>query len=219
MGSTSGHGHGGHDAHGAATAAHTDSTGGPRKGKVGVRVVGRPDSLEQRLYLPEVLKGLGSTAKHFFANLFARKYTVTVEYPEETVKYPERNRGLHRLMHRESGEVRCVACMLCPTICPAHCITIVAEETGNQNEKRPKIFEIDELRCVVCGLCVEACPCDAIRMDTGVHAPAVDFRGDSILGKIDLLKRGTLSKAAQGGIGGDWRDRQPTMKQYDPESK
>ena len=33
---------------------------------------------------------------------------------------------------------------MCPTICPAHCITIVAEETGNQNEKRPKIFEIDE---------------------------------------------------------------------------
>ena len=75
---------------------------------------------------------------------------------------------------------------------------------------------LDELRCVVCGLCVEACPCDAIRMDTGVHAPAVDFRGDSILGKIDLLKRGTQSKAVQGGIGPDWRTRQPTVKQYDP---
>ena len=102
-------------------------------------------------------------------------------------------------MDREDSEVRCVACMLCPTDCPAHCITIVAEDTGKASEKRPKIFEIDELRCVVCGLCVEACPCDAIRMDTGVHAPSVDFRGDSILGKIDLLKRGTQSKAVQGG--------------------
>jgi NADH-quinone oxidoreductase subunit I len=205
-----------HEHHGSGAASPAAPGGAPRKGKIGIRVVGRPNSLEQSLYLPEVIKGLGVTAKHFFANLFARKYTVTVEYPEEKVKYPERNRGLHRLMHREDGQVRCVACMLCPTVCPAHCITIVAEETGNKNEKRPKIFEIDELRCVVCGLCVEACPCDAIRMDTSVHAPAVDFRGDSILGKIDLLKRGTQSKAVQGGIGSDWRTAQPTVKQYDP---
>jgi NADH-quinone oxidoreductase subunit I len=182
------------------------SHAGPRHGKVGVLVVGRPDSFEQRAYLPEVIRGLGVTARHFFANLFTRKYTVTVEYPEQTVKYPPRNRGLHRLMLREDGDVRCVACMMCPTACPAHCITIIAEDTGNKNEKRPAVFEIDELRCIVCGLCVEACPCDAIRMDTGVHAPAVDFRGDAILGKIDLLKRGTLSTAVQGGVGGDWRE-------------
>lgn len=199
------------------SAAHTEKTGPevapktpsgpPRRGQVGVRIVGRPDSLEQRVYLPEVIKGLGITAKHFFANIFAQKYTVTVQYPEQRAKYPPRHRGLHRLMRREDGEVRCVACMLCPTICPAHCITIVAEETGNKNEKRPKLFEIDELRCIVCGLCVEACPCDAIRMDTGVHAPAVDFRGDSVLGKIDLLKRGELSTAVQGGLGGSWRQK------------
>ena len=109
-------------------------------------------------------------------------------------------------VEREDGEVRCVACMLCPTVCPAHCITIVPEETGNKNEKRPKVFEIDELRCVVCGLCVEACPCDAIRMDTGVHAPAVEFRGDAIFAKLDLLKRGTQSVATQGGVGSDWRE-------------
>jgi hypothetical protein len=47
-------------------------------------------------------------------------------------------------------------------------------------------------------------------MDTGVHAPAVDFRGDSILGKIDLLKRGELSTATQGGVGGDWRKKTAT---------
>jgi NADH-quinone oxidoreductase subunit I len=187
--------------------ATSPAQSGPHHGKIGVRVVGRPDSLEQRLYLPEIIKGLGVTARHFFANLFTRKYTVTVEYPEQTVKYPPRNRGLHRLMLREDGDVRCVACMMCPTACPAHCITIVAEDTGNKNEKRPKVFEIDELRCIVCGLCVEACPCDAIRMDTGVHAPAVDFRGDAILGKVDLLKRGTQSIAVQGGVGGDWREK------------
>ena len=200
--------------HSEASSQSSDPAG--RKGKIGVRVVGRPDSLEQRIYLPEVIRGLGVTAKHFFANLFSRKYTVTVEYPEQKLKYPERNRGLHRLMLRDDGHVRCVACMLCPTVCPAHCITIVPEETGNNNEKRPRIFEIDELRCVVCGLCVEACPCDAIRMDSGVHAPAVDYRGDAIQTKIDMLKRGTQSVATQGGVGADWREKQPTVKQYDP---
>ena len=201
--------------HPPAHSETTPQTSG-KVGKVGVRVVGRPDSLEQRVYLPEVIRGLGVTAKHFFANLFSRKYTVTVQYPEEKVKYPDRNRGLHRLMLRDDGQVRCVACMLCPTVCPAHCITIVPEETGNKNEKRPRIFEIDELRCVVCGLCVEACPCDAIRMDSGVHAPAVDFRGDAIQTKIDMLKRGTSSVATQGGVGHEWRQKQPSVKQYDP---
>jgi len=206
------------DKHHASPAAPASgqAAGAPRKGTIAVRVVGRPDSLEQRIYLPEVVKGLGVTAKHFFANLFSRKYTVTVEYPEQKVKYPPRNRGLHRLMHREDGEVRCVACMLCPTVCPAHCITIVPEETGNGNEKRPKVFEIDELRCVVCGLCVEACPCDAIRMDTGEHATAVDFRGDAILGKLDLLKRGAPSTAHQGGVGGEWRQKADKTRDSTP---
>ena len=101
---------------------------------------------------------LGVTMRHFFTNIAKPSGIPTLQYPEETLKYPERFRGLHRLMLRDDGSVRCVACMCCPTICPAHCITIVAEETGNGNEKRPAIFEIDELRCVVCGLCVEAMP-------------------------------------------------------------
>src|SRR4029079_5610512 len=104
-------------------------------------------------------------------------------------------------MPREAGAVRCVACQGCSTACPAHCITIVAEETGNANEKRPAIFEIDEPRCVVCSLGVAGCACHAIRMEGGVHAPPTERRVDGILGKADLLKRGTLSAAVQGGVG------------------
>ena len=179
-------------------------------GHIGVKVVERPSGLEQDAYLSAVVKGLGVTMRHFFENLFGRKYIVTVQYPEETRPYPARNRGLHHLTKRDDGEVRCVACMCCPTACPAHCITIVAEDTGNPNEKRPRIFEIDELRCVVCGLCVEACPCDAIRMDTGTHAPPVVHRGDAVIGKLDLMKlTRTKSTAVQGGIGERWRDVQP----------
>ena len=134
----------------------------------------------------------------------------TVNYPEEKVTYPERFRGLHRLMLRDDGAVRCVACMCCPTVCPAHCITIVPEESDNKGiEKRPAIFEIDELRCVVCGLCVEACPCDAIRMDTGEHARPVEERADSIETKESMMKRGIKSIAKQGGEGPAWRDHGP----------
>ena len=190
-------------------AAHT----GPRKGKIGVVVVQRPNSAEQAMFVPAIVKGLGVTMKHFFENLFGGKHIVTVQYPEEKVAYPHRYRGLHRLMKRDDGAVRCVACMCCPTVCPAHCITIVAEETGNANEKRPKIFEIDELRCIACGLCVEACPCDAIRMDTGIHMPPTEHRYDAILGKNDLLSRGDASTAHQGGIGGDWKEKQPVVPQ------
>jgi NADH-quinone oxidoreductase subunit I len=165
-----------------------------------IKVVARPSSAEQQVYVPAVIEGLGVTMRHFFQNLFKRKNIVTVEYPEQKVPYPPRYRGLHRLMKREDGSVRCVACMCCPTICPAHCITIVAEETGNPSEKRPRIFEIDELRCIVCGLCVEACPCDAIRMDTGVHMQPTERRAAAILGKNDLLSRGGASTAVQGGV-------------------
>jgi NADH-quinone oxidoreductase subunit I len=49
-------------------------------------------------------------------------------------------------------------------------------------------FEIDELRCIVCGFCVEACPKDAIRMDTGTHAPAVLSRPLAVFDKQALLK-------------------------------
>jgi NADH-quinone oxidoreductase subunit I len=179
-----------------------DQTFKKRVSKATTRVVTRPESLKQELLIPGIAKGLGVTMRHFFGNILSKKETVTVEYPEEKVKYPERNRGLHRLMHREDGSVRCVACMCCPTACPAHCITIIPEETGNANEKRPAVFEIDELRCIVCGLCVEACPCDAIRMDTGEHAHPTDKRVTAILGKNDLLEKGAASIATQGGVPG-----------------
>ena len=47
-------------------------------------------------FLPAILKGLGVTARHFFRNVFGRKYTATVEYPDQKPPYPERYRGVHR---------------------------------------------------------------------------------------------------------------------------
>ncbi|MGN6105142.1 MAG: NuoI/complex I 23 kDa subunit family protein [Kofleriaceae bacterium] len=186
--------------------------------------VARPEAHETT-FLAATAKGLGVTLKHFAKNFFLplkklsarnapgapvdekwKNEIETVQYPEEKVTYPERFRGLHRLTMREDGAVRCVACMCCPTVCPAHCITIIpAESDDNGIEKRPAVFEIDELRCVVCGLCVEACPCDAIRMDTGVHAGPVEDRANAIETLESLLARGVRSTATQGGEGPDWR--------------
>jgi NADH-quinone oxidoreductase subunit I len=190
-----------------------------------VRVV-RPEP-HDATFLAAGARGFTVTLKHFARNLFLplrkasaraklgapvdekwRNEIETVQYPEEKVTYPERFRGLHRLMLREDGAVRCVACMCCPTVCPAHCITIVPAETDNKGvEKKPAIFEIDELRCVVCGLCVEACPCDAIRMDTGDHAKPVEDRADGIETLESMLARGIRSTAVQGGEGPAWKDR------------
>lgn len=205
----------------------------------GVRTVRihRPGAAEAS-FLPAAVKGLGITLKHFAKNLFRSREKgdiETVEYPRLPRKgeafegilpdpherpeeypeyYPDRYRGLHRLMKRPDDRVRCVACMCCPTVCPANCITIVPAETDDQGvEKYPAVFEIDELRCVVCGLCVEACPCDAIRMDTGMHAPPVEERGNGIWTRDEMLanhpvhkKRDEFSTAVQGGSGAEWRD-------------
>lgn len=142
-------------------------------------------------FIPEITKGIGITLRHVVKNLFGNaeeKYTRTVSYPEVKVEYPERFRGMHRLVPRDDGTPRCVACFMCSTACPARCISIEAEQSEEASiEKRPIRFEIDELKCIFCGLCVEACPEDAIRMDTGNHATPVTNRADAIWGKVDLL--------------------------------
>jgi NADH-quinone oxidoreductase subunit I len=212
-----------HDDHvGPKVLAETTSSAGKVRRTI---QVARPTN-EDTSYLAASSQGFVVTLKHFARNLFLplRKASVrakagapvdekwkneieTVQYPEEKVTYPERFRGLHRLMLREDGAVRCVACMCCPTVCPAHCITIVPAETDNKGiEKKPATFEIDELRCVVCGLCVEACPCDAIRMDTGDHAKPVEDRADAVESLESMLKRGIKSSAKQGGEGPNWRE-------------
>lgn len=157
-------------------------------------------------YLPEIFKGLRSTMRHFFKNtkemaLGQRNDPVlegfeegvtTIAYPEQKRPYPERFRGLHRLLHREDGSPRCVACLCCSTACPAQCIHIVPGEYEEGDPRRgyeryPVEFVIDELRCVFCGFCVEACPCDAIRMDTGMHATPYDSREQFIYEKDTLM--------------------------------
>jgi NADH-quinone oxidoreductase subunit I len=177
----------------------------------------------EKVYLPEVAKGLGITLKHVFKNIFGgedTRYTRTVSYPEEKVTYPERFRGMHRLTPREDGNPRCVACFMCSTACPARCINIVAEESDDKSvEKRPKVFEIDELKCIFCGMCVEACPEDAIRMDTGDHVKPFTNRADAVFGKVDLLSNlgRTEKKGEQPVYQGAHEHRARQVPQHAPE--
>jgi NADH-quinone oxidoreductase subunit I len=160
------------------------------------KLVSKPGrTFVEQAYIPEIVKGLSVTMRHFFKNTFNKRENteiVTIAYPEEKRVYPERFRGVHRLTHRNDGSPRCVACLCCSTACPAQCIHIEAAEYQPDDprygyERFPKVFVIDELRCIFCGYCVEACPCDAIRMDTGVHMPASTRREHFIFDKEMLM--------------------------------
>jgi NADH-quinone oxidoreductase subunit I len=164
----------------------------------------------ERLYLPEILRGLAVTLFHFGRNLslhilhslgFAQetRAAYSTQYPEERKRYPDTYRGSHRLTLKEDGSVRCTACFLCATACPANCIHIEAgEHPDSEVEKYPMRYEIDTLRCIYCGMCVEACPCDAIRMDTYVHPRIWGFSRTDFIESKDVLM-GRSRTLAEGG--------------------
>ncbi len=157
-------------------------------------------------YVPEIVRGLALTSRHFFRNMFFHtmhafglfrkiQAAVTIQYPEEHRPTSSRLRTRHRLTKREDGAPRCVACMLCETVCPARCIYITA--TGNPDpniEKMPAKFDIDLGKCVYCGFCVEVCPEDAIRMDTQIQTTAATSRQDMLLDINELLNPGSRGK-------------------------
>lgn len=157
---------------------------------MGIKIIKREgNTLRERLYLPAIFGGMKTTLSHFIKNLKDTSAIPTLSYPEEQpTDITSRYRGVHRLTKREDGSVRCVACFMCATACPAECIFIEAQErTDGVDEKMPEVFTIDLLECVFCGGCVEACPCDAIRMDTGIFAFVAKEREDFLLTKEKLL--------------------------------
>jgi NADH-quinone oxidoreductase subunit I len=141
--------------------------------------------LLEKLYLPAIAKGLQTTMSHLF------KPKVTQQYPEEQPDLPPNYRGVHRLNRDDKGRVKCVACYMCSTACPAHCIDIVAAASPwPDREKYPETFVIDELRCIYCGMCEQACPCDAIELTslfdfTGTSREEMMFDKEKLLSVFD----------------------------------
>ncbi len=106
-----------------------------------------------------LLDGLRLTLSYFFSK------KVTLQYPDEKWDVARRWRGRHVLLKHASGKIKCVACMLCATVCPAECISIEAAAEPD-NRKYPEKYTIDLGRCIFCGYCVEVCPKEAIEMST-----------------------------------------------------
>lgn len=139
-----------------------------------------------RIGLIAIVKGLFMTLRHFFRPKF------TIQYPEETRKVltGTKLRGQHKLNKDDQGRTKCVACLLCQTACPSHCIEITpgpAPAQWGDRDKFPVEFKIDMLRCIYCGMCEEACPCDAIVL-TDRPYPVTYSREGMIYNKERLLQ-------------------------------
>jgi len=156
-----------------------------------------PSTFLERTYLGPIFSGLGVTLRHFMRNIMGKKDIATIEYPEVKRQYSERLRGRHILTTREDGKLRCVACFMCETACPANCIHIEAEENPGEDvarEKRPKVYQIDLLRCIYCGFCVDACPEEAIIMSR-THEMAFEERSEAIVGIEELKQKAPIEES------------------------
>ncbi|MEM1165708.1 MAG: NADH-quinone oxidoreductase subunit I [Planctomycetota bacterium] len=172
-----------------------------------LRLERKPMTAIETTYLPEIIRGFGTTLRHFATSFGQSRFpgqpktSQTMQYPEERKEHlPVEEGGMHvgnfRAVHRlnrdEEGRVKCVACMMCPTICPANCIHIeAAESPWDDREKYPAKFEIDELRCIFCGMCEEACPVDAIELSpmydvVGLTRQEMIFDKEKLLSVYDL---------------------------------
>jgi len=152
-----------------------------------------PMNFWEATFLPAVVDGLQATGRHVVST------PVTQMYPEVASELPRHYRGVHRLNRDDAGRVKCVACMMCATACPARCIDIVAQEAPKDDpkwadrDKFPKSFVIDELKCIYCGMCEEACPVDAIELThiydlTGMSRQEMQFDKEKLLSVFDQTK-------------------------------
>jgi NADH-quinone oxidoreductase subunit I len=134
----------------------------------------------QKIYIPEILKGLWMT----FGQMFKPKFTQ--QFPEDRFKPESSFRGRPVLV-TENGVERCVACGLCARVCPALAIEIQASETGLEKERYPIKFEINMVRCIFCGFCEEVCPEEAIVMSKE-YLLVFSSQQEALFGKEKLLK-------------------------------
>jgi NADH-quinone oxidoreductase subunit I len=128
----------------------------------------------------DILRGMSVTGTYFVVD------KVTVEYPKEKLQTYPRFRGVQALLtDPETGDTKCVACMLCATICPSRCITVVGEQTP-EGRSRPATFDLDLSHCIFCGLCEEVCPEAAIVMTRHYELATYD-KSDFFLSKEKLI--------------------------------
>ena len=89
---------------------------------ISVKLMQRPEP-ESTSYLRAALSGMALTFRHMI-----NPVKVTQQYPEEQTDLHPRWRGTHVMETHADGRPKCVACGLCPTVCPANCIRLVGGE-------------------------------------------------------------------------------------------
>ena len=145
------------------------------------RMIRKKDlTIWQKIYIPEILRGLRLTVAAFFKPKF------TYRYPEEHFKPQPSFRGRPVLVE-ENGVERCVACGLCSRVCPSLAIEVQASETELEKERYPIKFEINMVRCIFCGFCEEVCPEEAIVM-SNEYELVFTSQEAAVFGKDKLLK-------------------------------
>ena len=137
-----------------------------------------------------VLRSLGVTMSTMF------RKPVTIQYPTEHRKVPERDRAFPILLwDHDIDESFCTGCHACERACPVECMTVTMMDNPKHAEgtsKRRKIldeFYIDYGRCMRCNICVEVCNFDAIAMNNtwvGHELSTVD-RKDLVMDTEQLL--------------------------------
>ena len=140
-------------------------------------------NLWERLYLPEVARGLFLTFRHIF------RKKVTLQYPEQRPVLAPTFRGVPVLVRDQDDRIKCVACQLCQFVCPPEAITIEPRELATNVEKGPERFDINYLRCIMCGYCEEVCPEEAIFMSQEFEF-APTSRAEMIIPMEKLLEMG-----------------------------
>ena len=161
-------------------------------------VVEKKYTAVERIYLIEILKGMGLTWKHFIFNVKASfrpgPHTIPTcwQYPWDTREISPIFRGEHMLCLDDKGREKCIGCGMCAKVCPAQCITVTRGKVPEGEEDRYAAktycadFNIDLLRCIFCGFCEETCPKGAIVLGQGYELADYTREGCQ-LGKERLL--------------------------------
>lgn len=123
----------------------------------------------------KALRDISDTLKSIYRGLKVTRRNmkedrVTIQYPEEELHLPERERN--RLYVNMDD---CIGCYQCARACPVNCIDIETvkadkgEDLGKTSQGKKKAlhvtkFDIDFAKCCYCELCVDPCPTDCITM-------------------------------------------------------
>jgi NADH-quinone oxidoreductase subunit I len=154
-----------------------------------------------RNYLDSIIDSVVSTAIGLrITGRYLLQKPITVQYPDERMRIPNRFRGVHYL-----EQEKCINCLACAKACPANCIEMEAIKHGKEREWVS--FTIDYKKCLFCELCVHPCPTNCIHMGPEYSYVVTDrkdlmhnllsYRGMSREAKVRMIEAEKKKKAKE----------------------